>query len=244
MMPPRKNALPFHRGFTLLELLIVIALVALLAILGLTATRHLNSQVKTVRCVNNLRQCATLLLQYAAEHNNRITYKIGGSGASNRLWASYVAEALDVDRNTTTPVPALDILYCPVSKPYKHDPQNSTWSWDCYGGFFVSSSQVKTVPMDEPGGKWTGLEVTLANITSLGSYPILLDSIISSSKMQHMRVQSYSASSDKGSLFLAHGNKANVAFHDGHVSSLNPERLRALGFTSAVNEQFTIVPLR
>ncbi len=58
-------------GFTLLELLIVIAIIALLAALLLPALSRARSQARAVECASNLRQLFLAVTMYAAEHDGR-----------------------------------------------------------------------------------------------------------------------------------------------------------------------------
>ncbi len=59
-------------GFTLLELLVAIAIVAVLAGLVVTAVRSLRAKSAQVECTSNLRQWGTALGLYMAEHDGLI----------------------------------------------------------------------------------------------------------------------------------------------------------------------------
>lgn len=57
------------RGFTLVELLVVVAIVAILASLLLPALGRARQQARSTECVNNLRQLYLANTMYAAEHD-------------------------------------------------------------------------------------------------------------------------------------------------------------------------------
>lgn len=69
--------LPGKRGFTLVELLVVIVIIAALAALSLTAIPRMMAKAKATESVANLRQLAPLLAAYAAENNMKLPAAMG-----------------------------------------------------------------------------------------------------------------------------------------------------------------------
>jgi prepilin-type N-terminal cleavage/methylation domain-containing protein/prepilin-type processing-associated H-X9-DG protein len=61
-------------GFTLVELLVVIGVIAVLISLLLPALNKARSAAMNVRCASNLRQVAQSILYYASSHNNKLPY--------------------------------------------------------------------------------------------------------------------------------------------------------------------------
>lgn len=59
-----------HRGFTLVELLVVVAIVAALVGIGYPLTRSVIDKSREATCLNNLRSLGTGLQGYLQEHNN------------------------------------------------------------------------------------------------------------------------------------------------------------------------------
>lgn len=68
------------QGFTLQELFVVIAIVAVLAALLLPALSVAKAHAHSTACKNNLRQIGTALKMYVDEHQSRYPYYLGPSG--------------------------------------------------------------------------------------------------------------------------------------------------------------------
>src|SRR5437899_346361 len=67
------RAVRFVRGFTLVELLVVLAIIALLAALILPALYRAKSAASKVTDINNLKQIMIALHSYAADNNDTPT---------------------------------------------------------------------------------------------------------------------------------------------------------------------------
>lgn len=114
-VPTRAGLSPRH-GFTLTELLVVIAVIALLAGLLLPALARARQSGLSASCINNLRQLQLASLAYAHDHAdtlppNNFTYIVGNTNApslTNLSWAPG-----DVTRDTTP-----DLLRSGVLHPY------------------------------------------------------------------------------------------------------------------------------
>lgn len=65
MIPAR----PVARGFSLLELLVVVAILALLAVLVVAGVDRLRARAHSATCASQLRQLGVAFFHYAAEHN-------------------------------------------------------------------------------------------------------------------------------------------------------------------------------
>lgn len=120
-MSPSMKASPVKRGFTLVEMLVVITIVAVLVTLAFVATQRAIRSAKSVRSVSNLRQIGVMAASYASENNNRIPCYIDwGSFFGNppglvffqRTLAEYAGyEYGKPPRSSTRPLP--DYFYDP-----------------------------------------------------------------------------------------------------------------------------------
>jgi prepilin-type N-terminal cleavage/methylation domain-containing protein/prepilin-type processing-associated H-X9-DG protein len=72
----RSHSSPRHPGFTLLELLVVMAIIGILLALGLVAVQKVRAMASRVSCANNLRQIGVAMLQHHA--TNRVFPSNGG----------------------------------------------------------------------------------------------------------------------------------------------------------------------
>jgi prepilin-type N-terminal cleavage/methylation domain-containing protein len=73
------------KGFTLVELLVVIGIIALLIAILLPALSRAREQAKNTQCLSNLRQLATVYQFYANDNQDRIP--IGYD--ANSPWTGY-----------------------------------------------------------------------------------------------------------------------------------------------------------
>jgi len=76
------------RGFTLIELMVVIAIIAILAAILIPNFMHARAQAQTTGCVANEKQIATAVEEYAVDHNG--SYGSSGTVTSTLLGAAYL----------------------------------------------------------------------------------------------------------------------------------------------------------
>ncbi len=120
---PRKPA------FSLIELLVVVAIVALLLAILLPSLAKAREQARLVTCQSNLHQIGTAVVTYAAESRGRIPFgpnvaALGpmlsandGTMATNQIWTgpqppatSFMALGLLMNRSLAFP----ELMYCPA----------------------------------------------------------------------------------------------------------------------------------
>jgi prepilin-type N-terminal cleavage/methylation domain-containing protein len=77
-----------RRGFTLIEMMIVVSIIAILAAILIPNFIHARAQAQTSSCEANEKQIATALEQYAVDHSG--SYGPGGSVTSSLLGTPYL----------------------------------------------------------------------------------------------------------------------------------------------------------
>ena len=82
-----------HGGFTLVELLVVAAIIGILAGLLLPALAASKANARGIVCQNNNKQLVTAWLMYADDHAQGLAYNLGGGAARTNLnWAAGVLD--------------------------------------------------------------------------------------------------------------------------------------------------------
>lgn len=83
-------------GFTLTELLIVIAIIAVLAALGTVGALRMRASAGDTKCVNNLRQIGTALGTYVMENNGNYPYSNDPNTLGFSHWSAPLPKLLNV----------------------------------------------------------------------------------------------------------------------------------------------------
>jgi prepilin-type N-terminal cleavage/methylation domain-containing protein len=112
-------------AFTLVELLVVMAIIAILASLLLPALARAKSKANTACCLSNLRQFGIILELYTQDNNDHFPY-------SGREWPQMPMVDLMKLFNPYLPTNASAFYVCPADKP---PPWNIRWT-AFYGNMF------------------------------------------------------------------------------------------------------------
>ena len=132
-----KKSVTNRRGFTLVEIMIVVAIIALLASIAVPGFLRARKRSQASRILNDLRLIDGAVDQYAIETN-----KMGGTGVSVTDWTNYMKKGSmlyntgkDIFGNTygTQTVDALP--KCPLSAWNALSDVADTNFWSPYGHF-------------------------------------------------------------------------------------------------------------
>ncbi|HMP76977.1 MAG TPA: prepilin-type N-terminal cleavage/methylation domain-containing protein [Kiritimatiellia bacterium] len=116
-------------AFTLVELLAVVAIIAVLAALLMPALANSRSAALASRCKSNLRQVAAGLFSFAGDHDGRNVVMVKTASGSDRYWPLFLTGTANITdggvpdwikNNKTAYIPASDVFACP-SNPKKYE---------------------------------------------------------------------------------------------------------------------------
>ena len=190
-------------GFTLLELMVVIAIVAVLAILAGGIFNRTMAFARQVECVNRMRQYGAATSVYASENAGAIVPPEGNSGG----WYAALLPYLGKDSN------AQIVLRCPTFVVKRHLTSDSAHTGYGMNLFFSSASGIAGQHSQEGFGN----PARMSQILQPSKTPLFYDN------------ESYEGGSAWGGycvdgagpwyyeLYEAHGHGFNICFFDGHV---------------------------
>jgi prepilin-type N-terminal cleavage/methylation domain-containing protein/prepilin-type processing-associated H-X9-DG protein len=171
---------PPCRAFTLIELLLVIAILGILASLMVPALGRAKAQAYHAACLNNLRQLGIATRLYSDDYQERLpsaeilpTQPIDPQNPLPRICdvlASYVGKAAGTNPTGAT------VFKCPVDRKGRFDSEGSSYEWN----FDLNGRRMDETRSDgaflllkkgDPSGGITNFVLTLPP----GTTPLLLD---------------------------------------------------------------------
>lgn len=231
---PRSLHLPASpRAFTLTELLAVIAVVGLLASLLIPALSTMRNRAAAATCASNLRQCASVLMQYAQDNKQQIPTRWRQSSKWYG-WNSFLQKSGYLDMNTKVGTPIGRRFYsCPLGY---NDPVLSTSDSQCYGiniDAWGPDGRTKAdlgeqALTDSSGATYYIQSLSLASIPRLSTFVLLADSF---NKLSFDNSDGKSAlqkaifGEPSSNLWMRHSHGLNALMADGHVERLTPDTI-------------------
>ena len=221
MNPPPKGAWGLRPAFTVVELLITIAIIAVLAALIFIGVGRGRESARAALCVNNMKQIATNHVLLAEENGGFLVHPWASAlrGSGIRHWSEFHTILLSEDFGWDQPEPdvnvrmrTIDQFQCPTAYARKkkqmkeHDDQRG---WRTYG------LNQKIGVVDDPAAAdlgWTDGALTIAEVESPTKLVLVSEAEWEGAKSRY-----------PGAIGPAPGNTSYAHFHNGgfHVGYLD-----------------------
>jgi prepilin-type N-terminal cleavage/methylation domain-containing protein/prepilin-type processing-associated H-X9-DG protein len=207
--PRRRPASSVRSGFTLVELLVVLAVIALLAALLLPALSKAKESARTTQCLNQMRQLGLAVRLYVDENGDAFPRSQHSAFAHGQLpWERSLAPLLG--SSTTAWTNLLTGLYhCPSDK------RTTPWSYGLNVYYELG-------PKDD----YTGKPQTWRRLTEVPRPAATVLFAENNTSADHLMPEFWYAQADAVDLASTrHKGRANYTFADGHASLLPLNRV-------------------
>lgn len=207
----------FRRGFTLVELLVVVAIIILLAALSFPLVGKMRQAAEATNCVSNLRQVGLAINMYASDHGNKLPA---------------LQPPLDERTGKRPPIWPVTLAVAGYMWDGQGDLPCGTGTWTCpscdfmshaYGGYGVVEGSVFVYGEKYPTGSTEPGSLRLNRIERPESTWLVGDATQGPDNIKkgwYAIWQNPKTWSKSHPPATRHGGRANVCMVDGHVEAL------------------------
>ena len=235
-------------GFTLTELLIVIAIIVILATLLIPNLVHMRRSAKRTVCGSNLRNVASAMIMYTGDNNSTFPPHVLDPAPDSPRWWGHDRESREEGGNAYGEiyfyVKGPEVFQCPTLKSVEAPSSGNRLSWGLtarnvgygYNAFFLGRYDGRpldqlTTPPPVEGGIQTEWSFSIASVVADDQTIMLADATVSSGDHGDSAIMWWptaSTSSHKGA-YMRHLDTANVATVKGTVRSLSEDDMYDAG---------------
>jgi prepilin-type N-terminal cleavage/methylation domain-containing protein/prepilin-type processing-associated H-X9-DG protein len=217
------------KGFTIIELLVVIFVVALLAGIIVAALGGSRERAVEVRGVSNLRQLSLgINMTIAEQGTGRLRVRSSGEGSGPQeyhLWSVQLERRFGIAR---------EVFFCDMTPHGLDDINASRTVWAFRTAWGLNQTPQVTWHKSRAEGEWEVADLYLSTLESAGK-TLMLGSVLNHEGRGRHSIDLLGTGSGNhsGSIQLRYRDRAAAAFFDGHVALLDAQEVANLGFTAA-----------